>query len=71
MTAVLDRVPVERIRSEASKLTFAATLLTLFALVFWVAGWLIGRAWAAVAWSVAAVKVGFADGRARAPDGGG
>lgn len=71
MAAVLDRVPVDRIREEASKLTFAATLLTLFALVFWLVGWLVGRVWAAVAWSMAAVKVGVQDGRARAPDGGG
>jgi hypothetical protein len=71
--AVLDRLPVDRIREQAQQIEFARTVLTLVAGVFWLLGWAAARlcagAWQAVAWAAAAVKVGWADARARAGDG--
>jgi hypothetical protein len=69
MATVLERVPVDRIRAEARQIEFARTLLTLFAGLFFVIGWVAGRTWGAVAWSAAAVKVGWQE--ARKPPGGG
>lgn len=67
MTDLLDRVPVDRISVEARDIHLGRTLLTIVALVLWGIGWVAGKAlvvvWAAVAWSAAAVKVGWADAR--------
>jgi hypothetical protein len=64
---MLDRVPVEQISREARQIQFGRVLLTLFAGLFFVIGWLVaklfGVLWLAVAWSAAAVKVGWQEGR--------
>lgn len=74
MAAVIDLVPVDEIRAEAGQVNFARALLTLFAFVFFVPGWLLGVLCAGVAWAYAAAKVGFKQGRhirAAPVDGGG
>lgn len=74
MATVLDRVPVDRIAAEARELHPGRTLLTVLAASLFALGWLAGRtvsvAWAACAWCLAAIKVGWADALHR-PDGGG
>lgn len=71
MSTVLDRVPVDEIGVAARDIRFARTLLTVFAGVFFAAGWLAGRAWLGVAWAAAAVKVGWLEARRpRQPDSG-
>jgi hypothetical protein len=64
---MLDRVPVERISREARQIQFRRVLLTLFAGLFFAVGWsvakMFGVLWLAVAWSAAAVKVGWQDAR--------
>jgi hypothetical protein len=69
MATVLQRVPVDRIEAEARQIQFVRTLLTLFAGFFFLVGWVVGKAWGAVAWSCAAIKVGWQE--ARKPPGGG
>ena len=64
METVLDRVPVDRIEAEAREIEFGRTVLTLFAGVFFVVGWSVGKLWRGVAWAAAAVKVGWQEGRA-------
>jgi hypothetical protein len=72
MAAVLERVPVDRIRSEARNIQFTVVVLTLFAALFWSVGWVAGKAWGTVAWSMAAVKVGWQEARmSPVSDGGG
>lgn len=73
MATVLERVPLERIEVEAEKIEFRRVVLGLFVGVFFALGWLVGRTWRCVAWSAAAVKVGFMAGRSgpAVPDGGG
>lgn len=65
--AVLDRVPVDRITTQARDIQFRRVLLTLLAGLFFAVGWsvakLFGVLWLAVAWSVTAVKVGWQEGR--------
>lgn len=65
--AVLDRVPVDRISSEARDVHFGRTVLTLLAAVLYGVGWVVakvfGLLWLAVAWSGTAVKVGWQDAR--------
>jgi hypothetical protein len=71
---VLERVPVDRITAQAREIQFSRTVLTVFAAVLFAVGWLAGKTlavlWGGVAWSMAAVKVGWDDARRRA-DGGG
>lgn len=68
--AVLERVPVERITAEAREIKLGRTLLTLLAGLFYVIGWvaakLVNVVWFAVAWSYAAAKVGWVEGRTAA-----
>lgn len=68
MTAVLERVPVDRITAEARDVQFWRTVLTAIAGVLYGLGWLAGRTftllWRAVAWVGVAVKVGWQDARA-------
>ncbi|MFW6034029.1 MAG: hypothetical protein ACOC9R_02735 [bacterium] len=75
MTTVLDRVPVDRVAAEAREIQFRRTALTLLAGLFFVVGWVAGKTlgavWLAVAWSAAAVKVGWQEARRPPPDGGG
>lgn len=75
MATVLERVPVDEVRAEARDIKPGVTVLTVVTGVLFVLGWVLGVLWAAVAWSLAAVKVGFRQGRqvglAASPDGGG
>ena len=75
MATVLDRVPVDRITAEAREIDLARTILSVLAAVLFVIGWLAGKTvglvLGVVAWSFAAVKVGWQDARRRSPDGGG
>lgn len=77
MATVLERVPVDEVRAEARDMKPAVTVLTVVTGVLFAVGWLLGVLWAAVAWSLAAVKVGFRQGRrmgfaeTSVPDGGG
>lgn len=67
MASVLERIPVDRITSEAREMQLGRTLVTLLAGVFYVLGWLaakaVGAVWGAVSWCVAATKVGWMDAR--------
>lgn len=73
MTAVLERVPVDRIGAEARDIHPGRTLLTIIAGVLYGLGWLAAKTlavlWLAAAWSLAAVKVGWADARRPAVSG--
>lgn len=65
--AVLDRVPVEDIRTRASEIDPAKLLLAFLALPFLVLGWLAAKVftvlWTITSWSVAAVQVGWIEAR--------
>ena len=61
---VLDRVPVDRVAAEARNVHVGRLLLTLLVGVFFAVGWVAGKASLGVAWSLAAVKVGWAEARA-------
>ena len=65
MTAVLDRVPVDRITDEARDVDFWRTVLTVFAAVLYGIGWLAAKTfvvlWRALVWAGVAVKVGWMD----------
>jgi hypothetical protein len=73
MTAVLERVPVDRITAEARATHPGRALLTLIAGVLYGLGWLAAKTvavvWLALAWSFAAVKVGWQDARRPAVSG--
>ena len=64
---LLARVPVERIDEQARRVEFARTVLTILAGLFWLVGWLAGKSlgliWLGLAWSAAAVRVGWSDAR--------
>lgn len=68
-------VPLERISAEARELKFARTMLTLLGGLLFGLGWIVARAcravWSALAWSVAAVRVGWREGLAAPPREGG
>lgn len=72
--ALIERVPVERIHEQAKQLRFWRTVATVLAGLLWGIGWLAAKGcavtWLALAWAVAAVRVGWADAR-RAPGEGG
>lgn len=71
MAAVLDRVPTDKIQAEAAQIRLGRLLLTVIGALFFAVGWVFGRAWLGIATILAAVKVGFAEGRKpRPPDGG-
>lgn len=67
LSAVLDRVPVDRITAEARKIRFWRTVLTLLAGLLFLIGWSVakafGVAWLVAAWTATAVKVGWLEGR--------
>jgi hypothetical protein len=67
MTAILDRVPVDRITDEARKVHFGRTLLTIIAGILYGIGWLVSKTvlglWRVVAWCAIAVKVGWMEAR--------
>lgn len=63
MTVALDRVPVDRITAEARQIRLGRLLLTLVAGLFWLIGWVAGKAALAVVWCAVAVKVGWQEAR--------
>lgn len=73
MTALLERVPVDRITREARDAHPGVVVLTVIAAVLYGVGWLVAKAfgvvWLAAAWCGVAVKVGWQE--ARASRGGG
>lgn len=75
MATVLERVPVDRITAEARDVDLGRALLTVVAAVLFAVGWLAGKVVGglitAVAWSLAAVKVGWVEARRTRVDGGG
>jgi hypothetical protein len=62
-TQLLDRVPVERISAEARQVNFGRLLLTLLVGVFWLVGWVAGKASLGLAFCWAAVKIGWTEAR--------
>lgn len=62
-TSLLDRVPVDEIAAEAERLRPGRLLLTLLVGVFYVIGWLAGKASVGVAFAWAGVKVGWTEAR--------
>ena len=60
----LTEVPVDRIAVRARELDPRRLLLTLLAAPFIALGWFAAKVWGAVAWSIAAVQVGWETGRA-------
>lgn len=68
MAAALDWVPVDRITAEARAAHPGRTLLTIVAAVLYGVGWVAAKTvavvWLGLAWSFAAVKVGWQDARA-------
>lgn len=76
MTAILDRIPVDRITAEARRVDSRRIVLTLVAAVLYGVGWLAARIWEVVGvvliatwrglvWASTAVKVGWVDARSR------
>jgi hypothetical protein len=68
VTQLLDRVPVDRISDEARQVHLGRALLTLLVGIFWLLGWLAGKATLAVGFAYAAAKIGYQE--ARNPTGG-
>jgi hypothetical protein len=62
-TSLTDRLPIERIQAEAHKVHLGRALLTLLVGVFWLLGWLVGKATLAIGFAWAASKVGFEEAR--------
>jgi hypothetical protein len=62
---MLARIPLERIDEQARRAEFRRTVLTLLAGLLWLIGWLAGKSlgllWLALAWSAAAVRIGWSD----------
>jgi hypothetical protein len=58
-TSLFDRVPVDEIRDEAHQVQVGRLLLTLIVGVFWLIGWLAGKASLGVGYCWAAVKIGW------------
>lgn len=65
--AILDPGLTARISTQAEAIRPGRALLTLFAALFFGVGWLAAKffagLWMVVAWSAAAVKVGWQEGR--------
>jgi hypothetical protein len=68
---VLERVPLDRITTQARQVHFTRTALTLLAGLLYGLGWLtaktLGGIWLAVAWSATAVRVGWVEARSSTP----
>jgi hypothetical protein len=60
---LLGRVPLDRVQAEARQVNLGRALLTLLVGVFWLLGWLAGKATLAAGFAWAAVKIGFTDAR--------
>lgn len=63
MTAVLDRIPVEKITAEAKKVDVGRAVLALLAMIPFLIGWLVGKVALAIAWVGLAVKAGWLEAR--------
>lgn len=67
MSTILERVPLDRITTEAGRIHFWRTVLTIIAGLFFCLGWIVAKTfmviWAAIAWCVAAAKIGWHDAR--------
>lgn len=63
MATVLDRVPVDRITTQARDVRFGHTVLTVIAAVFFSLGWMVAKVWLAIVWCAVAVKVGWQEAR--------
>jgi hypothetical protein len=55
----------ERVAAKAVEVKLARVLLSVLAAPFYVLGWVVALLVVVVMWCVAAVQVGFADGRRR------
>lgn len=69
MTAVLDRIPVERISAEARDINVGRALLALLALIPFVLGWTAATIVTAFGWAWAAFKAGWQEVRPPKPEG--
>lgn len=62
-----EQIPLDRITAQARQVRFWRTVLTVLAGLLFGVGWLVAKAfgvmWLAVAWSAAAVKVGWQEAR--------
>ncbi len=71
--SLVDRMPLDRISTEARDVHFTRSILTIVAAVLFGVGWVarktLGAIWFACAWSATAVKVGWIE--AGRPSGGG
>ena len=67
-TNLLDRIPVDRISTEARQVHLGRALLTLLVGVFWLLGWLAGKATLAIGFACAAAKVGYLEARSKADE---
>lgn len=69
MFDALDRIPVDRITSEARQVSFGRTLLTIVAAVLFGIGWVVaksfGAVWFVLAWCATAVRLGWSQARGR------
>jgi hypothetical protein len=67
MTAVLERVPIDRINAEARDTHFWLTLLKAIAGLLYGIGWVaaktLGYIWLGLCWAGVAVKVGWVEAR--------
>ena len=63
VTAVLDRIPVEKITADAKKVDAGRAVLALIALIPFLIGWIVGKLVLAVAWVGLAVKAGWLEAR--------
>lgn len=54
---------IDRIGAEAKKLQFGRAFLTIVFTPFYLIGWLAGKSWAAIAYLLASLKVGWREGR--------
>lgn len=67
MAAWSEEIPLDRIAAEARQIRFWRTVLTTLAGLLFGLGWLAAKGfavvWLAVAWSSAAVKVGWQEAR--------
>lgn len=67
MTTVLERVPVDRITTQARQVRFGHTILTIIAAVFFSIGWVVAKVWLAIVWCAVAIQVGWQEARSPAP----
>jgi hypothetical protein len=58
-------IPVDEISAEARQVDMARVVLTVLAVPLYVAGWLAGKVFLALAWAGLAVKAGWRDARRR------